>query len=91
MRRNIEFIPLVAERAYKGEIETGDEAALIVELHLLTRARFVCIQRLWGSIPEKPFASGGAALPSGRKLLFGEAIWRKSDPQRRRSQEESTT
>ena len=38
---------------------------------------------------EKPFASGGAALPSGRKLLFGEAISQECDTQRRRSQEES--
>jgi hypothetical protein len=37
---------------------------------------------------REPFASGGAALPSGRKLLFGEAIRRKCEPQRRRSQEE---
>jgi hypothetical protein len=36
---------------------------------------------------EKPLASGGAALPNG-KMLFGEAIRRKSEPQRRRSQEE---
>ena len=36
---------------------------------------------------EKPFASGGAALPSGRKLLFGEAIRLKCELARRRSQE----
>jgi len=38
---------------------------------------------------EKPFASGGGALPSGRKLLFGEAIGRECDTHRHRSQEES--
>ncbi len=44
----------------------------------------------WGSVPDQgqyPFASGGAALPNGWKLLFGEANATHATPARTGSQD----
>jgi hypothetical protein len=79
----------LAEETLRRENETGCEAALIACFSFLAQEWLVCIRAPLGSIQKTPFASGGAALPSGRKLLFKETISVKCELARSRSQEKN--